>query len=131
MADAFSGADRRQFKRLKVQFSVTYLVQKPLEVLMRVGDKKIETAMLDLSEGGMAIKTAVDIPLGTELTMSFMLIYTYKANENVMEDMHIEGKVVNRALMGPGEFRLGIQFTKISDLDRGLVADFVKIAVQK
>jgi c-di-GMP-binding flagellar brake protein YcgR len=99
--------------------------------LMRVGDKKIETTMLDLSEGGMAIKTAVDIPLQTELTMNFMLIYAYKANENVMEDMHIEGKVVNRAQMGPGEFRLGIQFTKISDLDRGLIVDFVKITSPK
>jgi hypothetical protein len=48
-----------------------------------------------------------------------------------MEDMHIEGRVVNRAVTGPDEFRLGIQFTKISDLDRGLVADFVKITSKK
>jgi c-di-GMP-binding flagellar brake protein YcgR len=75
MPNDFSGAERRQFKRLRVQFSVTYLVQKPMEVLMRVGEKKIETTMLDLSEGGMAIRTAVDIPLQTELTINFMLIY--------------------------------------------------------
>jgi c-di-GMP-binding flagellar brake protein YcgR len=127
MVEGFGGAERRRFKRLKVDFSVTYLVRQPPEVLMRVGGKEIETVMLDLSEEGMAIKTGTDIPLETDLAMSFMLVYAYKTYENVMQDMKIEGRVVNRVKLGNNEFRLGIHFTKISDHDRNMIADFVKI----
>jgi c-di-GMP-binding flagellar brake protein YcgR len=131
MGNDFGGAERRRFERLRVQFSVTYLVQQPLEVVMRVGGEKIATTMLDLSEEGMAIKAAVDIPLATELLMNFMLVYSYTPYENVMQEMKIEGRVVNRAVLKDNEFRLGIHFTKISPEDRGLIVDFIKVTLKK
>lgn len=128
MVDEFGGVERRRFKRLKVQLSVTYMVQKPLKILMRVGDKKIETVMLDISEEGMSIKAAVDIPLETEFVLNFLLVYAYKPLENIMQNMEIEGRVVNRVVLNQNDFRLGILFTKISEIDRKLITDFIKVS---
>lgn len=122
---AYDGAERRKFKRMKVEFSVTYLVQQPLEVVMRVGDKKVQAAMLDLSEEGMAIKTEHDIPQGTQLQIGFILLYAFTPYENIMQDMQIEGVIVNRAALSDRTFRLGVQFTKIKPEDRKAVIDFV------
>jgi c-di-GMP-binding flagellar brake protein YcgR len=126
MAVGYGGQERRRFKRLKVEFYVTYLVQGPLEVAMRVGDRKIEATMLDLSEEGMAIKTTYDIPLGTSLLIDFNLVYAYEAYENIMQDMEIEGSIVNRAELPGSSFRLGIHFAKIKPEDRKVIIDFVK-----
>ncbi len=122
---AYDGAEKRKFKRMKVEFSVTYLVQQPLEVVMRVGDKKVQAAMLDLSEEGMAIKAEHDIPQGTQLQIGFVLLYAFTPYENIMQDMQIEGAIVNRVALSDGMFRLGVHFTKIKPEDRKAVIDFV------
>ena len=126
MAEQYGGAERRRFQRLKVDFSVRYQVCKPLEVAMMVGDRKVEAQMLDLSEEGMAIRTTYDIPMDAGLIMNFTLVYAYEQYENIMQEMQIEGVIVNRAELPDKAFRLGIHFLKITPEDRKVIIDFVK-----
>jgi len=126
MAEKFGGAERRRFKRLSVDFSVRCKVERPMEVVMEVGGEKIEAQMLNLSEEGMGIKVKMDIPEGTVLSMDFMLVYAYEKYENIMQDMQIEGSIVNRAELPDGVFRLGIHFSKIKPEDRKVIIDFVE-----
>jgi len=126
MAAGYGGIERRRFKRLSVKFSVAYLVQRPTEVAMRVGNQKIEADMLDLSEEGMAIKTAYNIPLGTSLLIHFILVYAYESYENIVQEMEIEGSIVNRAELPGHFFKLGIHFAKIKPEDRKVIYDFVR-----
>ncbi len=121
----YGGDERRKFKRKQAEFMVTYLVQHPMEVVMRLGDKKMQASMLDLSEEGVAIKVEQDIPPGTELIIGFVLLYSFTAYENIMQDMQIEGVIVNRAAVDDKTFRLGIHFTKIKPVDRKALIDFV------
>jgi len=127
MADKkpYNGAERRRFKRKRVEFTVTCKVQQPPEVVMRVGDKKVEATMLDLSEEGMAIKCAHDLPVKTQLAMDFVLLYAFTDYENIMQGMQIDGEVVNRSALDDKTFRLGIYFTKIKPEDRKAISDFV------
>ena len=126
MAAGYGGMERRRFKRLSVGFSVTYTVQQPLEVAMKIGNQKIEATMLDLSEEGMAIKTGYDIPPGTSLLIDFELVYAYESYENIIQEMEIEGSIVNRAVLPDRLFRLGIHFAKIKPEDRKVIYDFVR-----
>ncbi len=131
MAEDYRGIDRRRFKRLKVDFSLRYQIRRPLEVAMKVGGEKIEAQMLDLSEEGMAIKTPFDTPLGTVLLMNFTLVYAYEAYENIMQDMEIEGSIVNRTELPGGTLRLGIHFSRIKAEDRKVIIDFVSSSSKK
>jgi len=128
--NSYNGAERRKFKRKKVSFTVTYLVQQPMEVAMRIGDKKVDAAMLDLSEEGMAIKSEHDLPVGALLAMGFVLLYAFTPYENIMQDMQIEGEVVNRMALSDKTFRVGIRFTKITPEDRKAISDFVAHILQ-
>ena len=131
MAGKYGDGERRKFQRLKVDFSVRYQVRKPLEVAMTVGGQKVEATMVDLSEEGMALKTAFDMPPGTVLLMNFMLVYAYEKYENIMQDMEIEGTIVNKAELPDKGFRLGIHFSKITPEDRKVLIDFVKSSSKK
>ncbi len=127
MADkkSYDGAERRKFKRKKVEFTVTCLVKQPVEVAMRVGGKKVEAQMLDLSEGGMAVKSEHDLPLDAQLAIDFVLLYAFTTYENIMQAMQIEGAVVNRVALDDKTFRLGIHFTKVTPEDSKAISDFV------
>ena len=131
MAEQYGGAERRRFERLKVDFSVRYQIRRPPEVVMTIGGQKIEAIMLDLGEEGMAIKTAFDMPPGTVLLMNFVLVYAYERYENIMQDMSIEGTIVNKAELAEKTFRLGIHFSKITSEDRKVLIDFVKSSSKK
>ena len=69
MSDEYSGIERRKFKRIRVDFAVSYLIREPMDVSMHVGGEKKKTIMFDLSEEGMAIKSYYEIPAGAILCM--------------------------------------------------------------
>jgi len=129
MPDEFSGRDRRKFKRLKVDFTVIYRVDRPITIRMLVGDREIEALMLDLSEGGMSILTRYNIPTATILAMRFTFIDLTAYKESRSRRIDIIGDVRYNKLANKKEHRLGICFTQINDQDRLAIADFVKRAI--
>lgn len=120
------GIERRQHKRLNVDFTVIYQVDKPLTVKISIGwNKVIEALMLDLSEGGMAILTEYNIPKSTVLLMKFTLINLAFIGEKRIKSMNITGEVCYN-VSEKKEHRLGIRFTEIKQDDKLAIADFVK-----
>jgi len=128
MDKTYSSSDKRQFKRIKVNFAVFYKVDRPLYVRMLVGNQEVNAIMLDLSESGMCISTNYSIPTSTLLLIKFTLINEAAINEERVRAMEIEGRIRYCRFIEKGEYRLGICFTYISKDGRLSIADFVKMA---
>ncbi|MBU0503427.1 MAG: PilZ domain-containing protein [Candidatus Omnitrophica bacterium] len=128
MNDDYSDVERRRHKRVPVNFILRYRIQKPLEVVIRIGNMEVNAVMIDLSEGGMAIITDYDIPSGTELTLKFTLVNTYT------QDQSQRNKVVEAlgrvAYIMPmyKDNRLGISFTEISKHNVSTILEFINLA---
>jgi c-di-GMP-binding flagellar brake protein YcgR len=131
MGLTFFGSDRRKFQRVKVDFSVSYLVREPMEVSMRVEGKKVKTIMFDISEEGMALKSEYDVPLRALLTIDFILEYASKLRGDIMRRMEIEGRIVNKRTLAENMFRYGVHFEKIRQEDREAIVDFVRCFLNK
>lgn len=69
----YPGGDRRRFQRLCLNIIVRYKVDGPMQVRLRYGDKEYDATTLDVSEGGMAFLTNLDIPAMSMLLVRFTL----------------------------------------------------------
>ncbi len=127
MSDAYGGVERRKFKRIEVDFSVTYLIREPMDVSMYVGGHKQKTIMFNLSEEGMAIKSEYEIPSSACLLINFTLLYASKGAGDIKQKMELEGRVVNRLVLPDKAFRYGIHFEKIRPEERRAIADFINV----
>jgi len=127
MAEEHSGTERRKHKRMNVNFTVIYRVNKPLEVRMMVGDKEVNALMADLSEGGMCLLTDYNIPTGTVLFIKFTLINLNAYGNERVKSMEITGDVRYNLPTPEHTHRLGIRFTEIDKKDQAAIIDFLNI----
>lgn len=125
MREDRKGIERRKFKRVRVNFTAIFRIDKPIYVRMMVGNREVDGTLLDLSEGGLCILTTFDIPVATVLLLKFTLISAQEAQEEHIAKMDVVGEVRYNILFAKQEHRLGISFTQISDKDRKTIAEFV------
>lgn len=123
--------ERRIYKRLNVNFIVTFQVNKPPEVRMSVGGLDVDALMLDLSEGGMAITTDYEIPSGTELYIYFTLINPNRKEDDRVTKMELLGEVRScTGIDNNKQRRLGICFSQVKDGDKLAIGDFIRLNIQ-
>lgn len=124
MDSEYSGVERRQYKRVPVNFIVKYCIRKPMDAIMLIGNMEINAVMVDLSEGGMAIVTDYGIPVGTELALKFTLVDIYTSDqEDNNKAVEALGRVSYCTLMGKSN-RIGISFTDITKQHVSIITDF-------
>ncbi|MBI5873626.1 MAG: PilZ domain-containing protein [Candidatus Omnitrophica bacterium] len=124
--------ERRKFKRLNVNFIVTFQVNRPPEIRMSIGGMDIDALMMDLSEGGMAITTDYEIPSGTLLYIYFTLINPFRNEDDRVTKMELLGEVRSCSILdNHKQRRLGICFTQMKEDDKKAVADFVKLNTEQ
>lgn len=127
MGQDYNGPERRKFKRVKVNFTLTYRAGAPLSTRITIdGNNAVDALMLDLSQEGMAFLTNSNIPMGTPVMLRWTLIDFSVNNDERVKNMDMTAKVVSNAKVSAGEYRLGIQFTQISSEDENVIAEFVK-----
>ncbi|MBN1871245.1 MAG: PilZ domain-containing protein [Candidatus Omnitrophica bacterium] len=127
MSPEYEGVDRRQHKRIRVNFIASYEIREPWGLRANIGNKEIYTRMYDLSQGGTAISSLYDIPLSSVLLIKFVLINleAYKTL-NRSSSLTVEGRVVYNNVIERNERRLGICFREMDDGDREFISGFVK-----
>lgn len=119
--------ERRKFQRTKVNFIVTFQVDRPPQVRMSVGGLDVDALMLDLSEGGMAISTDYEIPAGTLLYIYFTLINPFRTEDDRVTRMELLGEVRScTSNDNHKQHRLGILFSGIKENDKRAIADFIR-----
>ena len=123
----YNGPERREFRRLQVNFIATYRVDKPWQVLTKVGAKEFDAIMLDLGEGGAGILTHNEIPVATTLSIKFTLSNPYTFRDRQTRPISVIGDVCYVKLLKKSERRLGVNFTNIAKDDRIAIANLVKM----
>ncbi len=132
MPNEYPLGERRKFKRLKLNLTVIYRVDQPLDVRMKIGDREIEAATLDLSEAGMSFVTREDIPLETILFIKFTLFKVDKSGEvNFSGPMEIIAEVRSNILLENDNHRLGIYFSSIEEKDKAEIVNFIETALKR
>jgi hypothetical protein len=129
MLEDYKGRERRRFKRVRVNFTAIFRIDKPIYVRMMAGNREVDGVLLDLSEAGLCILTTFDIPAATVLLIKFVLIDANSFGEERIAKMDVVGEVRYNILFGKQEHRLGICFTQISDKDRKTIAEFVETRI--
>ncbi len=127
MEQSYSGPERRRFKRVKVNFTLIYRAGVPLSTRIAIDDNNsFDALMLDLSQEGMAFLTNSNILIETQVMLRFTLINLSADNDARVNNMDMTAEVVSNAEVSAGEYRLGIEFTQISNEDKNVIAEFVK-----
>ncbi|MCQ9206056.1 MAG: PilZ domain-containing protein [Omnitrophica bacterium] len=127
MANKWEGFERRKFKRAKVNFIITYQVEKPLKAEVKIDSKEINALLLDLSECGIAISTTENIPMSTRLLIKLILVdYTTEDKDDRIKTREVRGEVRDNTPDKAGRRRIGISFTDLSDEVRQVITEFVK-----
>jgi c-di-GMP-binding flagellar brake protein YcgR len=123
----YGGAERRQFKRLPVSFTVFYQISLPIEVRIKFGDQEVVALAADISEGGMAVTTYCEIPPVAIISVKFVIFndkfpLVDKKSRTVTTQAEVR---YNRAVEPNKEYRMGIQFLHMSDDDRRFIRSFI------
>ena len=121
MVIEYVGKERRRFKRIKISLIVFYSVHGAWGLAVTIGGAEANALMLDLSDNGISFIAQEDIAVDTTLSVKFTLM-----TKSGVTKMAFKGIVVNRQEIRKGEYRLGIQFTKISKEDRVKIGNFVE-----
>ena len=124
-------SERRSSPRVKVEFILTYKVDKSTEAQMWIGDREANALMSDLSNNGVAILTDYNIPVSTSLLIKFTLINLYADTEERISTIEVTGEVRSNILSKDNEHRLGIAFTNITQEDKLAISKFVEMTMNK
>ena len=125
MQDINGFNDRRRSPRVKAKFIVTYKVDSPAEVVMRMGGIEVNALMTDLSDTGMAVLTKHKIPDNTVVLIEFTLIDLNADGEDRLKSINVLGEVRHNVLLEHDEYQLGISFSQISEEDKMSLSSFV------
>jgi c-di-GMP-binding flagellar brake protein YcgR len=129
--DDYNGPERRKALRVKAEFIVIYRVESPPEIHMWIGNREIHAVMVDLSEIGMAICTDYDIPGETILAIKFTLINLHAERDDRVRVIELTGKVRYSIFLKDNEYRLGIAFMQVSEVNKHAISRFAKTAMKK
>lgn len=127
----YGGAERRRFKRVRVNLVVVYREDESLDVRIKTDNQEHQAAIIDISEEGMAVLTGVKIPTATMLCVRFNLADNKKEGVDFYGAEDIKGKVLYANSMSKDHFRIGIQFYDLSKNDRIQIRNFVDIVEKK
>jgi hypothetical protein len=103
--------ERRKFKRYKLTLNAFYRIDTPVYVRMWFGDQEFEAATLDVSGGGMALLTTLDIPVSSTLIINLTLFKLDREGKIVyFSPGELLGEVRSKFAQDPKHFRLSICF---------------------
>ncbi len=120
--------DRRIFKRLPTTLLLMFRVKAPFEVHLQLGGKDVEAVAQDISVGGLGIFTNHKIPSGARVSVKFRISNDAAALEkDKYRTFELDGDVRYAiAVKEEMDYRLGIQFVRVSDADRSFITSYIR-----
>lgn len=117
-------AEKREFKRAPVNFFLSYKVCQPLAE-GEVPKEEVAQA-IDISEGGMGILTSVKPPSSPGQDTLLSLNFDLTMRDGSTRAISAVGAVrYSIMLFDQAKNRVGLQFVKIDDKDKEIIAAFV------
>jgi hypothetical protein len=120
------GDERRRFRRYKLTLNAFYRIDTPVYVRMWYGDQEFEAATLDISEGGIALLTNLDIPVSSTLYINITLFKLDREGKVVyFSPGELLGEVRAKAAQDEKHFRLSICFVHKSSVVTQQIRQFI------
>ena len=127
MEDNRGNQDKRKSERLNSAFTLTYTVEKPVNLRFEVGwDNDLDALMVDISDLGMSIITKHNLSIGAQLHFKINIIDHHLEGDERWKHMEVNGTVVHSVRLSDKSHKIGIRFDQISAKDKLLISDFVK-----
>jgi c-di-GMP-binding flagellar brake protein YcgR len=123
----YSGVERRKYRRVKVSLTVAFRKNEVPNVRIRDDKGENDAVMVDISEGGIAVITTVNVLVGSELLIRFTLLDTSGEMKGFYGDFKLLGKVTSNIIVNKDSYRLGIAFLNVDDRLRQDITNFVNI----
>ena len=118
--------ERRRHKRVRVDVDLFYKVDRPPEIRMKIGDQSKRTGMVNVSEGGIGYVSDSDIPVLTELDITFHLIF----KDGHSQEIRAQGQVRYCYPLPEFErypvYRIGAEFSSIDEKNRSRIIDYIR-----
>ena len=122
MGHSYPDQERRKNGRVKQGYVLMYKMASGVRSRALPAEAAYNGMMLDLSEDGMAFLTHQKIPLETSITNKFILVdELLTQRDHRFRPIEAEGKVRYHLSGQRGMYRVGLQFTRLSDDDRGFI----------
>ncbi len=113
MEMTYSGLEKRNHKRLRMNCTVIYRLNEPVSTRVMMAGKDVQAQMLDISSNGLSMVTDYDIPIDTILNMRFTLLKVNKELVNLSGPVEITGRVRSNVALQDSNHRLGIFFQRM------------------
>ncbi len=116
--------DKRLAKRVSVGFDLLFKVGGSNNFHLEFGKKEICTHMFNISQGGISIWTTKPISVGTELNITFHVIF----KEGQTHPIYAKCRIMYCSLLPDKKrYRLGLKFIEIPPQDLDYVIELVRI----
>ncbi len=122
MGPDYGGIEKRRFLRVSDSLVGKYSGERSKNIAMKIGGLEIDSRLVDLSEGGMAVFSRYLIPRATLPLLRFHLL---------AQEITAEGSVVHKDMIKGGGYRLGIRFEGMSAQSRTTISNFVKLVFNR
>lgn len=125
MANPNPSKKDRLFPRVSLDAVLYFKVDRPPEVLLRIGQETKVGYAVDISEAGISFLVDIELPKGTEIELSFDLVFA----DGKKPKIATIGEVVYCFPRVPQKsYRVGILFMEIRQNDKKLIEEYVKFS---
>lgn len=118
--------DRRRHQRLRVDLTMFYEIEAPIDLCLAVGDREFEAKTFDLSEGGLSFLTEHYLPTDARILTKLILFeFDHTGLVKSYDPIEICGIVRSSFYTYDNQFRVGVSFEGIDESLKSRIADFV------
>jgi c-di-GMP-binding flagellar brake protein YcgR len=123
-----SPKERRRFPRVPLDIDLNYKVNRLPDVRMKTDSVEDTSHLINISEGGIAFVSPVDMPVSTGLDLTFNLIAGKARKSKIM----VKGETRYSILRADYRtYQVGVEFIKIKASDRKHIAFYVKSQLRR
>jgi c-di-GMP-binding flagellar brake protein YcgR len=118
--------ERRRFRRYKLTLNAFYRIDAPVYVRMWYGDQEFEAYTLDISEGGMCLLTALDIPVSATLSIKLTLLRLDRdAKVEYFTPEELKGEVRSKFEQDKKAYKLNVSFIQTDSVITDQISEFI------
>lgn len=119
--------ERRKFHRYKLSLNAFYKIDLPVYVKLWYGDEEFEASTLDISRGGLALVTKLDLPISCIISMKLMLFkLDREGGLDYFSPGIVSGEVKSKTPAPGAEYRLGVSFVHSDDAIVSEINNFIQ-----
>jgi len=127
MESQYKGPERRKAGRTKTNFPILCNIDPQLKVHLTIKQEIFDAIAKNISEGGMAILTNIELPVNASASVNFTLFNDKEEDiSRRTRQIVIDCRTCYHFPVPEGAYQIGLQFLNLSEENRSFIAKYVK-----